>query len=90
MNKEQLDERLQQLHDELQTVESADAHNQELLKKLRADIRALLDAQEGDRTQHYGSFGEQLREGITRFEASHPNLTLTMGQLAEMLAKMGI
>ena len=90
MDKQQLDERLRQLHDEIQQVEAADENNQALLTKLQRDIRELLDAQEDDRTHRYTGIGDQLREGIERFEASHPNLTLTMGQLAEMLAKMGI
>jgi hypothetical protein len=90
MDKQQLRDRLQQLHQELQQVETVDAQDREELQKLGADIRKLLDSQEDHQANPDEGFVERLREGIERFEAKHPDLTLMMGQLADMLARMGI
>lgn len=90
MEQQQLHERLKQLHTELQQIDSLDDDSRAMLQKLEGDIQALLNASEGERPHLYQGFGERLREGIERFEASHPNLALTMGQLADMLAKIGI
>lgn len=90
MEQQQLHERLKQLHTELQQIDSVDEDSRALLEKLEGDIKALLNAQESERPRQYKGFGEQLRDSVERFEASHPDLALTMGQLADMLAKMGI
>jgi hypothetical protein len=89
MEQQQLHERLKQLHSELQQIDSVDEDSRAMLQNIGDDIQALLDAKENEPRQ-YKSFGERLREGIERLEASHPDLALTMGQLADMLAKMGI
>jgi hypothetical protein len=90
MEQEQLHERLTKLHAELQQVGAVDAESRALLQKIEDDILALLKAKEDERPSRYKGFGEGLRAGIERLEASHPDLALTMGQLADMLAKMGI
>jgi hypothetical protein len=90
MEQQQLHERLRQLHAELQQIDSVDDESRAMLQKLDGDIQALLNAKESERPHQYKGFGERLREGIERFEASHPDLALTMGQLADMLAKIGI
>jgi hypothetical protein len=87
---QQLQERLKQLHTELQQVESVDDESRAILEKLGGDIRELIGSPEDERASRYKGFGEGLRESIERFEASHPDLALTMGQLADMLAKIGI
>jgi septal ring factor EnvC (AmiA/AmiB activator) len=87
---QQLHERLKQLHAELQQVESVDDESRALLQKLEGDISDLLQTNESESSPQYKGFGEGLRAGIERFEASHPDLALTMGQLADMLAKIGI
>lgn len=71
-------------------MDSVDAESRALLHKIEDDIQALLIAKDDDHPHPYKGFGEGLREGIERLEASHPDLALTMGQLADMLAKMGI
>lgn len=89
MNKEQLN-RLEELHRELQQIESAGDENQQLLETLMNDIRKLLDAGEGDHRPVSDRLGEGLKEGIELFEASHPRATMLMGQVIDALAKMGI
>jgi hypothetical protein len=87
---QQLQERLKQLHAELQQVESVDDESRAILEKLEDDIRDLIGAADDEQASRYRGFGEGLRGSIERFEASHPDLALTMGQLADMLAKIGI
>jgi hypothetical protein len=87
---QQLQERLKQLHADLQKVDSVDDESRAILEKLEGDIRELIGSAEGLRASRYKGFGEGLRASIERFEASHPDLALTMGQLADMLAKIGI
>ena len=90
MDKEQVHEKLHQLHEELHKVESADEEDKILLEEIQTDIRELLEPQKENQTRGYGRVVEKLRQGIERFEAQHPDLTLTMERLADMLARMGI
>lgn len=86
MDKQQLRTRLEQLHSELQQIESVDESEQQLLQTLMSDIKKLT---EGDQTVP-DRLGEGLKEGIELFEASHPRATMLMGQVIDALAKMGI
>jgi hypothetical protein len=92
MDKQQLHNRLEQLHSELQQIESVDENERQILQKLMSDIKKLVQAGDGDQHHEhvYERLGEGLREGIERFEASHPRATMLMGQLVDALAKMGI
>ena len=90
MDRQDLDEKLLQLHRELQQIESVDEDERKLLQQLRIDIRELLEDEEGKQAQRYKRAAEGLRESIERLEARHPTATMLMGQTVEMLAKMGI
>jgi hypothetical protein len=89
MVKQQLHTRLEQLHIELQQIESVDESEQQLLQTLMSDIKKLTEAGEDDDTVP-DRLGEGLKEGIELFEASHPRATMLMGQVIDALAKMGI
>jgi uncharacterized protein DUF4404 len=56
-----------------------------------SDIKKLIET-EDQRDQHnvYERLGDGLKEGIEKLEASHPQATMLMGQVADALAKMGI
>jgi len=88
--KHDLDEHLQQLHRELQQVEFPDATERQLLQQLQADIHAVLAHQESYGPPPYSQLGDRLQEGIEQWETSHPRLTFAMGQISEMLARLGI
>lgn len=88
--KHDLDEQLQQLHQELQKLESPDATERRLLQQLQADIQAVLAHSESQSPPPYTQLGERLQEGIEQLETSHPRLTFAMGQIVSMLARMGI
>jgi chromosome segregation ATPase len=90
MDKKQLHETLEQLHRELQQIESVDDSEQQTLQKLMTDIEKLTQSREISQQQAYEPLVEGLKEGIEKFEASHPRTTLLMGQVADALAKIGI
>lgn len=90
MDKQQLHNRLEELHNELKQIESIDEAERQLLQKLMDDIRKLGETRETDQNSVYDPLGEGLREGIERLEASHPRATMLMGQIVDALAKLGV
>ncbi|MCM3904513.1 MAG: DUF4404 family protein [Pyrinomonadaceae bacterium] len=89
MGKQTLRNQLQELHAELQQVESLDVTERKMLQNLARDVHEIL-RREDDRTQHYSSLGEQLREVVAQVEASHPRVTILMRQVIDQLAYLGI
>ena len=89
MNKQELHEKLQQLHTELNRVESTDTNQREILQKVAADIEDML-LQSGETREHYHGLGERLKEAVAQLEASHPEATLRIRQVIDELAYMGI
>ena len=89
MDKQQLHTTLEQLHAELQQIESVDENELQILQKLMSDIEKLVKAGDSDH-HHIARLDEGLREGIELLEASHPRTTMLMGQLIDALAKIGI
>ena len=90
MDKQEFREQIQRLHEQLHRLESTDESQQELLQQLKGDIQAILEHKEEYERHHYDSLGKRLKEAIEKIEASHPNVTLLMGQIADALAKIGI
>ena len=90
MDKQQLHKRLEELHAELQQVDSVDASEREALQKLTGDIQELLAQKESASLHQYKSLAERLEEDIEKFEASHPQASMLMGQIVDLLAKIGI
>lgn len=90
MDKKQLHETLEQLHNELQQIECVEENDRQTLEKLMADIEKLTGSRDSTHEHAYERLGEGLREGIEQFEASHPRATMLMGQVADALAKIGI
>lgn len=90
MDKTQLHETLEQLHGELQQIDAVDDSDRETLQKLMTDIEKLTKSRDTAHEHLYERLVEGLREGIERFEASHPRATMLMGQAADALAKIGI
>jgi DNA repair exonuclease SbcCD ATPase subunit len=90
MDKQQLHKRLEELHAELQQVDSVAAGERDILQKLTGDIEALLAQREGVPAHHYKSLAERLRDDIEQLEASHPQAALLMGQVVDLLAMIGI
>ena len=89
MDKQQLHTTLEQLHGELQQIESVDENERQILQKLMSDIKKLVEAEDSDQ-HHVARLDEGLREGIELLEASHPRATMLMGQVIDSLSKIGI
>ena len=89
MDKQTLRGQLEELHAELQQVETLDVSEREMLQNLARDVQEVL-SREDDRTQHYSSLGDRLREAVAQVEASHPRATMLMRQVIDELAYMGI
>ena len=90
MNKKQLDERLKELHNELKRIKSVDEKELQILEQLNADIQDILEQQESDQSHSYDQLDERLKSAMEQFAASHPQITSLMGQIADMLARIGI
>ncbi|HYV04063.1 MAG TPA: DUF4404 family protein [Blastocatellia bacterium] len=90
MDKRPVYNTLEQLHRELQRIESVDEDQRQILQKLTSDIKKLLEAHDRDEHLVPDRLGERLREAIERFEASHPRVTMLMGQVIDALANIGI
>ena len=85
MEKEQLQQLIAKLHDELKSADSVDQGSRQLLGKLTRDIENL-PAGESAPT---GATG-QLEEAALKFESEHPKLSLALGELVDALGKLGI
>jgi len=57
------------------------------LESVLNDVGSLL---EGEGDHEHESVADQLREAAQHFEESHPDLTLAVGSLANVLSRMGI
>ncbi len=89
MDKQQFHEKLQQLHAELDQVESSRGNQREILQKVASEIQDLL-ARQDEGAEHYRDLGERLKEAVAQLEASHPEATLRIRQMIDQLAYMGI
>ena len=89
MDRQELHEKLERLHAELNRAESSDSNQREILQKVVTDIQKMLARQE-ETTEHYHGLGERLKEAVAQLEASHPEATLRMRQVIDQLAYMGI
>ena len=89
MNNEILRAQLEQLHGELNQIETVDEYQRELLKTLENDIQELL-GREQNQPHHYRGLGERLNESVAQLEASHPQITLLMRRAIDSLAYLGV
>ena len=81
MNRQELHRELERLQGELAQTDSSDPR----LNKLKADIKALLESEESENAS-YGDLGDQLKDNVYHFEASHPKLAQTMASVIDSLA----
>ena len=87
MNGQKLDELLEQLHKEIESVEQVDEKGRELLRELSADIRGLLDRAEGGQTD---SVLGRVKQAVEHFEVTHPDLTAALANVSAILSNAGI
>jgi hypothetical protein len=77
---------LKKLHDQLSSAHALDAETRALLREVAQDIESVLASAEPDS----GSLKERVDEAAVRFEASHPQLAHTLGEITDALAKLGV
>lgn len=87
MKDKKLDQLLEQLHKEIEGIESVDEKGRELLRELSTDIRDLLERAEG---QQPDSILERLGQAMEHFEVTHPDLTAALSNLSTILSNAGI
>jgi len=89
MTREELQEQLEQLHDELRQTKAVDPQQRDLLRSLESDIQELLN-REANEPQHYTKLSARFNEAVAELEASHPQITLLMRRAIDSLAYLGI
>jgi len=77
---------LQQLHDELEQIESVDDDGREILSNINADIQKFLDPTQDNPTTLLG----YLQSAIDHFEVEHPAITTALSQMLNALSNAGI
>jgi hypothetical protein len=90
MNNADLKEHLNNLHQELTTVEAVDEDSQRLLVKIRNDVQVLLAHKSGGPTHQHAPIKERLAESARHFDTSHPALAATIRNVVSALNTMGI
>ena len=89
MKTETLQNMLDQLQDELSKVKAIDEDLRERLEQTMVDIEMLLNESDINGEHHRSSLIKRLRKTVDDFELSHPELTTTLGDMAESLSRMG-
>lgn len=83
------------LHDELGSMESADAEIRDVLQGAVEDIDLVLKRRESDQVtadiaEHHASIIERLSTTARHYEGRHPTLSGILGSLIDTLSNMGI
>jgi hypothetical protein len=87
---EELRQKLEQLHDEIQNVDHVDAQGQELLRDVDGHLRELLERSEKADLQPKPGLAGGLEDAIRHFEVTHPTLTEALSDLLTALSNAGI
>jgi hypothetical protein len=90
MHDETVGDLLKQLHTKLEGATSIAEKDRELLQQLSVDIQALLVHPGAVKGAKPDPILHRLKEAVTRFEVSHPDLTATLAQVSKALGDMGI
>ena len=86
MNKQTLQDKLEQLRTEL-AASQLDAKTHAVLSSLVADIEHALASEDGKSDE---PLSEQAEDLVLKFEADHPQLTSALNQVAVALSNLGI
>ena len=79
---------LDELHDELSELKIIDEDLQDRLHQIIVDIEVLLDESEITSEHYRDSLIEKLKRVVDDFEVFNPELTTTLGEMAESLSRM--
>jgi hypothetical protein len=81
---------LKQLHGALEQSNAVSDEDRLLLRQLSLDIHELLDKPDSGFDAGRRPLLGRLRDAITRFEVTHPDITATLATVSKTLADMGI
>jgi len=88
MDNKKIDQLLEQLHKEIEGIQSVDEKGQELLRDLSTDIRELLERTGEKRPAP--SMLERIERSVEYFEVTHPEFTAALANLSSILSNAGI
>ncbi len=81
---------LQQLHDEINSIQKVDQQGGKLLKDIDNDIRELLERSGDKSVEVHPSILNRLDDAISHFEVTHPDLTTLIAKVMDSLTNAGI
>lgn len=81
-----LDETLSELHQQLASAQDLDEAQRIKLRQALEEIQRTLDNSQISSA----SLATQLKQAVAQFENSHPQLTNSIGRIADLLSQMGI
>lgn len=89
MDKEQLQKTLEDLHEELNTIDSIDGSSRALLEQLMVDIQGVISGSEPE-AEEKAYATAQLEAAAVKFKSEHPKLAMTLSEIVDALGKLGI
>jgi hypothetical protein len=90
MNRQELCQLLEQLHNEIEGTQSVDAKERELLRELETDIRALLERCEAEQIQSHPLTVRRMEDAIEYIALNHPTLTAMLSNMSTILSNAGV
>jgi seryl-tRNA synthetase len=87
MTEADLQEKLQELYDEIEKTDTDNPEKQATLKELQSLIQQTMDQPED---HHKRSLRERLSDSLLEFEVEHSSLTANMETVCEYLSSLGI
>ncbi len=90
MDKNELHDLLNQLHEEISNTKEVDEKGLALLRDLEADITALLERSDETLEPVHPTIFKTMKETIIHFEVTHPTLTEQVAKISEILSGAGI
>jgi len=88
MDKNQLNDSLKELQDALQNSTSLSQQDRQRLERLEANIQKKLE--QDDKPGDDETLIEELVDEIQNFEITHPQITLALGHLMDILSQSGV
>ena len=89
-SEDQLHDHLQRLHGELGAAQVRDDASRAKIQNLQSGIQTVLDPTVETQPHHYHSLREQLTDAVEHFEDTHAELTLSIGEVLNDLAAIGL
>ena len=90
MADEEIRQKLQQLHDEIENIDHVDEQGRALLRDVDGHVRDLLARSENSGLEPKPTMTRGLENAIRHFEVTHPALTEALSDLLTALSNAGI